>query len=1087
MIHILRGPAGCGKTTCLYGILLKEAKENKDRNYILSVPEQFTLSAMKKIMELSDEKGMLNIDVLSFNRLSHRIFRGSGMEKSELLDDTAKNLIIRQIASEKKDDLKVFGANLNKQGYVSSVKSVISEFMQYGYGLFDIDDMIKKAAATQPYLALKLADIRIIYEEFIKRLGNDYITVEELLVRAAKEAPGAKFLKGAVSCFDGFTGFTPVQYELIKSLYDITGDMYVTVTDDGKGSGIFELGRSTIDKLEKIAGDDIEIIDVNDMEIVRHRDDPVFAFLGKNLFGRKKDRIAGNESIGFIRTENTEEEVRFVLSSIRKMTLFEGYRYRDFAIIMGDNTVYADILKKEAQRRNIPVYVDMTKGIELNPFSRMLKAAVSCVTEDMSYAAVFNFLRTGMTDISFEEIDLAENYVRAYGIRGMKKYSSGFRKSYRGISQEMTEAAEKVRKTVYSLIKPLYEIKNRASITEYTKRLYELTISLSMEEKLKESSREFEKAMDMARKMEFDQVYEQVMGLFDRMAGLLGERITDIEEYSGILDAGLSEIRVGTLPPAGDCIHAGDLLRSRFDEIRVLFVMGLCEGNIPSAPVKGGIISDMDRQLLKDNEFELAPTAIEKTDTEKFYYYMNILKPTDKLFLSYAATGPDGSQKNPSFFMKETLKLFKDQTIESYDSCKEERIYDRVDVLTRLAGQVGDNKESYELYNAVKDSPEAEKILDAGFHKSVDRLSAEAGRVLFEGALLESATELERYAACAYAHYLKYGLRLRERFDFEFEASDRGIMLHEILRRYSEGLKEKKLTFVNVSDDVSAAVLEQAVDESEKENEKLGQLFDSSSRNAYMRQRIGRIAERTVETLRFQARAGKFVPSDFEKKFSCEGIRGIIDRIDKYEDGQDIYIDIIDYKSGNKTFDKDRIYYGLDLQLVIYMSAAMDIEVRLKGRDQSLVHPAGLFYYHIDDPLIDEDDIKDEDEIADRIHEELRLRGLVNSEKKVCDFFDKDLAGSSSSKVIPVRIKNDGGFMGSSSVATEGQIREMIAHTSKLVSDFREEIRAGHIEKEPFVLGSENACTYCDYTDICNRGKRRKLKKDPGHFSSQNV
>lgn len=1078
MITILRGPAGAGKTTRLYGILLEKAKENRKRDLILGVPEQFTLSAMRTIMEMSDEKGILNIDVLSFARLSHRIFESTGSDRAGILDDTAKNLLIRLIASEKKDSLRVFGNNMNKQGYVSCVKSAISEFMQYGYGLFDIDEMIGRISPKESALAAKLSDVRVIYEEFKNRLGKEYMTREEILVRAAKEAAKAPFLREAEVFLDGFTGFTPVQYELIKSLYEITGRLYVTVTDDGSGDPLFELGRSTIDHLESISKGDCTIEDVNGGEIVRHTDSPVFTFLGKNIFRRTGRTFEDKGAVSFCVAKSIGEEAKYVMMHIRDLVVNKNLRYRDIAVIMGNAGEYADILKNEALRCDVPLYIDVTRGIEYNPFPRMLKAALGCIREDMSYDSVFSFLKTGMTGLQKKDVDLAENYIMAFRIRGMGRYQKKFTAVYEGITQETLEAAERVRVRLCELLEPVYEIRRSATAKDYTSRLYDLTVRLSSADYLDERAAGFEEQGDLVRKMEFEQIYGKIIELFDRIVSIIGDTRMDIEEYAGILEAGLSEIKVGTLPLSNDCVSAGDLERSRFGDIKALFIMGLSENNIPSQPAKGGILSDQDRQLLKDNGYELAPTAAERSGTEKFYYYMNVLKPAEQLYLSFSALSGDGSAQKPSYFLKETQRLFPGSRLKEYDSLDDDEIFSVSDALIRFSMLIGNSEKAYPLYRALMDEPECRQIVDSHFAAPCDRLSQEAADALFGGAGFESASQLERYAACAYAHYLQYGLRLRERFDFEFDARDIGTLLHDILRKYCDRLEEKKLTFVSVDNAESDRILEDILEAAG--NEKIASLYESSSRNAYMKKRIDRIAKRTVETLRFQSRQGSFVPSAFEKKFTYDGLKGFIDRIDRYEDGQDVYIDIIDYKSGNKKFDPDRVWYGLDLQLVIYMSAAMEMEVKLSGRDETLIHPAGLFYYHIDDPVVDEKPGTADEEVALRIYRELKLSGIVNSDDRVIDAFDRDIRTDGSSAVIPVRINRDGTIRAQSGTASEEDIREVIRHTGELVSKFRKSIRDGYISREPYELGGKTPCEYCSFLSLCDQGKKRRLKKGNG-------
>ena len=1069
MVKILKGPAGAGKSTCLYRTVLRLAEENKDKNHILCVPEQFTLSAMKLIMEMSQVRGMLNIDVLSFNRLSYRIFQDAGSGKYELLDDTAKNLIIRHIASERREDLKVFGSNLRKQGYVSAVKSAISELMQYGCSLSDLDRMIGASEDSGSFLSLKLRDIKIIYEEFLKRLGTDYTTVEELYNAAAKKADSARFLKGAVVYFDGFTGFTPVQYNLIKSLYNVCSDLYVTVTDDGSGCFLFNTGIKTIEKLSIISKGNIVEEDTPD-RIVRHKDDPVFTFLGENVFRRNTDRIENRDHIRFIRAGDIESEIKSVLYHIKKLTLTENYRYRDIAIILTDIAEYADTLKKEAKRNGIPVYVDETKGIEFNPFARFIRAALRCVIEDMSYESVFNLLRTQMTGLDACDIDMAENYVLALKIKGMNRYEKPFGQIYKGVDENELNAANKVRQSVLTMVGPLWEIRKSASVKEFTTRLYELCRDIGVKEKLDIFASEFAQENDTVRQMEFKQVYQLIMQLYDRMVSLLGDEVMDIEEYAQIVDAGLSEIKIGTIPSSSDCIMAGDLTRSRFNEIKALFIIGMDEGNIPGNNDRGGIITDADRRFLKEMDFELAPTTYENALVSAFYFYMNILKPSDRLFLSYSETSRDGGIKRPSYFLKEVKRCLTEPSEERAEDNLQD-IYTRSDALDRLSETVGENG-SHELYEALKDDACAKVILDGHFKEDVSMLLKAAADAVFGKRSQESATELERYAACAYAHYLQYGLGLRERLEFEFDASDIGTLLHETLKNYSYLLKRENTSFPEVGDELSRDLLREALEMSG--SEKLERLYERSGRNAYMKQRMERIAKRTVDTLRFQSGEGRFSPSAFEKSFSAHGLKGFIDRIDRYEEGQDVYLEVIDYKSGSKNYDSDRVMWGLDLQLVIYMSAAMEMEIKASEGKKN-VHPAGFFYYHIDDPVVDGEGTLTEDDILSKIRSELKLRGIVNGDGSIPEYFDKKIGLTGKSDVIKVSVKTDGTYDSRSRVVSEEDMLGIIDHTLECVERFKKEIKEGHAEKNPYELNGSRACDYCSYRSICDGGIPRKL------------
>lgn len=1043
MLEIIAGPAGSGKSRMLYERVLARAMEHPKKNIIVCTPEQYSLTVMRRIASMSREKGILNIDVLSFNRLAHRIFEGAGGDASEVLDDTGKNLILRRIASEKEQELLLLSANLKKMGYINSVKSVISEFMQYGIAPEDQERMILNAKEENPYLALKLEDLRLIFGEFERRLGEEYITREELLSKAAKAAHGAKFLQDAEICFDGFTGFTPVQYYLMEVLYRITGQVAVTVTDDGSGRRFFEIARKEEERLRKIGGADTKL---------------TFLPSGKEV----------KREAGIYRCHDAVMETEHAIEQIEELVR-QGYRYRDIGIILGDPG-YGELLSDAAKKRGIPVFSDRTQGIAMNPLSELIRVLLQAVRDDFPYESMVHLMKTGLTGIDREKADEAENYIRALKIRGRSRYQRQWKRKYKGIEPETAEAAEEVRKEIYALLSPLLKLGEKAGAARITKALYEVLLKAGAEEGIHAMAEGLEAEGLRSEAMQYAQIYARVMQLFDQIADLLGEEEMSIGEYAELMDAGLSEIRLGTLPPGTDCIIAGDLLRSRFSGIRALFILGMNEGFVPQAPERGGLISDRDRDFLREAGFELAPTAAEQADTEQYYLYMNLFKPTDKLMVSYADLGPDMSERKPSYFLgfvRQEVPEAKTYHVQELDC------FDRVRAMERLSEVMGTySREAALLYRFfLEEGGDPERLLSASQGEPwVRQLGRLAAKLVYGGRKLESATELERYAACAYQHFLRYGLRLRERADFEFAMRDFGNVLHGILQDYAEGLRSIGRSFRDPYDEKSEEILSAVLENAGDERQAL--MFAESSRNAYMKKRMERVARRTIDTIQSQVLSGSFEPEAFEKYFEHEGLKGYIDRVDCSADGEEAWVSIIDYKSGNKPFDLDRIYYGLDLQLILYLSAAL---AQMEGKyGKGKVHPAGVFYYHVDDPLV-EDEGEDDEELKHKIERQLRLRGMVNSDPEAIRRLDGNVSEKGKSDVIPVGFKSDGGFDAYSKVASEEELKEMMSHAIKRARQLAEGILSGNVSREPFELDGSTACDYCGYREICDGGKKRHL------------
>lgn len=1097
MLHVIEGPAGSGKTTKAYELLLEGAKEHKERNYILVIPEQTSISAQKDIVEMSPDKGLLNIDILSFNRLAHRIFESAGGAACDLIDDSGKNLIIRRIADDIIDQLSVIGGDLKKSGYVAEIRSVISEFMQYGIGCDDLPEIARKAEKNSPYLARKLKDVEIIYRRFTEYMGSDFMTREELLVKAASMAGKASFLAGATLIFDSFTGFTPVQYTFMEALATKCRDIYVTITKEREVRGeLFALGESTKERLEAIAehmGGLHEIILEEDR---RHKKTSDIASLGARIFELKSEEgPAGDGSVAFYQTAEPYTEVREALQQIASLVRKKGYHYRECGILMGDTALYADIVRSEAAGLRIPVYVDQTRHIALNPFTELIRTVFLILNEDFSYSSVFHLLRSCLLDIPIDDIDLAENYCLAAGVRGIRAWEKPFELIFRGITDDMLQAAERVRVKVMDTLEPVLTLKGETDgkellrISDLIKAVRKICSSLDVEKKLDDYREFFEKNTDPERAMEYSQIYDILNGQFDNMDSLIGDQKVSIKEFSGLYEDALSEIRVGVIPPMSDVVMAGDLTRSRFSHIKALFFIGMTEGVIPSAGNKGGLISDSDRRLLNEAGVEIAPTAAENAEKEKFYFYLNLMKPSEQVSFSYPALSLDGASNRESYFMKEARRTLKIK--EAAKAGNKREIYSRDSLLAAFAESVELSPDKaaacLKAMAGLENTSGMESIIDPLLKQSETEeiLEKEAGDILFAKSIIESPTELERFASCPYSHFLGYGLNLSERRVYGFELRDMGTLLHRVLELYSRKLAIEKSGFSAVSDELSDAILDSALKDVLLDESYLrtASLIAAGARYAHAFERLKKYARRSIDTLRFQAKKGSFNNVYFEKKFESAHLKGTIDRSDEAVTDSGIFIDVIDYKTGNKTFDPDRIYHGLDIQLPIYMNAAL--EMRRKVIKDREVKPAGLFYYHVDDPLIEGTRASEQSEIDAEIRKKLKLRGVVNEDMEALKAFDRDIEDSGRSIVIPAGFKKDGTPLSNAALYSGEALLGMVDHTVSLTEDLRNKIVSGEVSRSPYSLDGRCGCDYCAYKEICDGGKKRRLEKHvfPGDWT----
>lgn len=1104
------GPSGSGKSHRIYEEIMQRAAEEPGRNFLIIVPDQFTMQTQKDLVMRSDRDGILNIDVLSFGRLSHRILEEVGTKEMPVLDDTGKSLVLQKVAADLKEQLPAMGSLLHKQGYIHEVKSAISEFMQYGISTQDMDKLIT-SAQKRGALAMKLKDLKTLYRGFQNYIRDHFITTEETLDVLRRSLSKSKILKGSVVVFDGFTGFTPIQNRLIQELMRVCAETIVTVTigvgeDPYKMDGeqkLFHLSKKTMADLEKLAAE-AEVERGEDLFVKggpnRFAKAPALHYLEQNLFRYQYEPYAGEQQeIHMFEALSPREEVHQTALYIRHLIREQGMTYRDIAVVIGDLEGYASYVETEFGQLEIPCFLDRTRGIVLNPMIEYIKSALQLYIKDFSYDTVFHFLRSGMADISREEIDELENYVIRTGARGYRTYSRLFTRRTEELQGNVEGSEQAEEKTMERLNRIRQQFMDAVEILhmgsqekagDYVSHLYDFLEQNQVQQKLLNYQQQFEKEGDLSRAREYAQIYRLVMDLLDQVYELLGEEEISRQEFADILEAGFGEITVGTIPQNVDRIVVGDMERTRLKQVKVLFFLGVNDGNIPKNASKGGIISDMDREFLIESGTEMAPSPRQQMYIQRLYLYLNMTKPSEQLYLSYAKVNSEGKGIRPSYLIDTVRKLFPAMSVEyPQNRSRLEQIEGRQEGARYLAEELREYVEGtlpeeerqdfYLMYRAYEaDAAGRDLLTRAAFRRYRESgLSRIVARALYGQQLENSVSRLETYAACACRHFLQYGLSLQEREEFGFEASDMGTVYHAVLENFAGKLAESNLTWWDFTEDFAAKAVKESV---EAYAATYGEtVLYSSARNEYAITRMSRILTRTVLTLQKHLKQGSFQPDDYELSFRFAEdldsihvdlsedekmhLQGRIDRIDVSEDAEHVYVKVIDYKSGNRKFDLAALYYGLQLQLVVYMNAAMEMESR-KHPDKEIV-PAALLYYHIDDPTIETPVELTDEQINEQILAKLRMNGVVNSDPGVVERLDRYMQDKS--VVIPVEKKKDGSFSARSGVLSREEMQLISSYVDAKIRSIGREILDGKIAANPYEKGNEEACTYCAYKKVC--------------------
>lgn len=1074
------GPSGSGKSHHLYRYVIEKSMIYPNQNYIVLVPEQFTMQTQKDLVTMHDRGGIMNIDVLSFARLAYRVFEETGAGALPVLDDEGKNLILRKIAGDCEKDLKVLRGNMKKLGYVSEVKSVISEFTQYDIGSDEIE-RVMEMAGEQSRLYYKLQDIKLLYEGFHDYLREKYITKEELLDVLSRVVSQSELLKNSTVVLDGFTGFTPVQNRLLAELMKQCREVVVTVTMDEQENPyvyqhpyqLFALSKQMVTSLIDIAKRErIEIeepVELYENVPYRFKDNEELAFLEKNLF-RYGHRTYNSEAdnlhaLCLHEARNPREEAFAAAGRVRYFMREEGFRCRDIGVIVSDMEVYGDFLKQAFEQYEIPVFMDHKRSILLNSFVEYLRSLLYMAEQNFTCESVLRFLRTNLAGFTYDEIDELENYMSGLGIKGYKRWQEKWIRRLKDMEEEELERLNHYRVLLVEKVDSFVFVlkQKKKTVKDITLAVYEFMVQEELQIKLARQEEKFKACGELALAKEYAQVYRIVVELFDKFVELLGDEEVSLNEYCKLLDAGLEEARVGVIPPGADQVVVGDMERTRLKDIKALVFVGANDVHLPGALLRTGLLSERDREKFAKEKLALSAGGKEKAYVQKFYLYMNLTKPSEKLDIYYSKVSSDGKSIRPSYLIQELERMYP-QVVTEDEEAKEltkQELTENMGLSYLIrAFQNQDMDDLWcELYSWYKSKQQwqekVEQFLNAGYYKKPsDSLTKAVAEKLYGADFEKSITRMERFCICAFAHFLTYGLGLKERQEYDFQALDLGNICHRALERFGKKVARNGGDWTSLSEETQNQYIEESVEESIADYG--NSVLYSSARNEYMIVRIKRMLSRTVWALTKQLAAGDFKPDAYELRFE----NGKIDRIDTCEDGNQIYVKVLDYKTGNKAFDVSALYYGLQLQLMVYMDAAVKTQER-KHSDKEVV-PAGVFYYRINDPLVDK---QDTEKVEEAILKELKPDGIIHLKDEVLNHLDHCMAGESA--VIPVKYNRDGSLSKTSKAVCSEAFEVMMKYAVRKVEETRKNILDGQVEAKPYRRGQECGCDYCSYRHVC--------------------
>ncbi|MCD8036257.1 MAG: helicase-exonuclease AddAB subunit AddB [Clostridiales bacterium] len=1101
-LRFILGRSNSGKSSfCLNEI---KEKQKLDKRLIYIVPEQYSLQAERELVDVTG--GIINAVVLSFRRLADNIFSEKGGIAGKTLGDTGKLMILRRILMINSDKLCYFGAVCKRQGFIERLSDEIREFAEGGFTAEDVKE-ISERFPKDSAMAMKLADLALIYSEYRSFLKNNYVSEDDMLTAAAEKMNESQYINGAEVWLDGFYGFTNQEFDIIKVLLSRCERVSVVLNMDVKTSYAKDIAMEnsffepweTMQRLKKLCAENGCTVEKSVFFPESHYKSEGVARLEKEYFSWNINKSADSTGIKIFEAETTEDEVNMCAAEIIHLVRDRGLRYRDIAVTARSLSDYEEHIKLIFSHYGIPLFMNNKRNVMGHSCTELISAIVEMVADNISYESIFRCLKTELTGITRDERDILENYVLKYGIKGDTWKSGLWQWGFE--NDPNADREDEINRIKDKAIEPFLEFykKYRSgnhAVRDITIDLYEILEKLDIAQQLADRAEKAEAEGNLDKAQEQIQCFEMIGELFENMVSLLGDDKVTIREYGEILDAGLSGLKMGIIPAGIDTVIIGDIERSRIPSIRALFVVGVNEGVLPSVETdSGGIFTEREKEALEENGADFIHSGTRASFEEQYLIYMGITKPKEYLYLCRNKADDTSRETRPSSVIVRLKNIFSNIKHESGNFMSLKSIDRPIPVLHRLgSGLLGGSLIWNETLNWLINSDEYRDravMIQRGSEQrnTNERLSQENLDRLYGDKMRTSISRLETFANCPFRYFASYSLGAKPRSVFELRTPDIGSLFHSVLQKFTETMKDRNLTWQTITEDEILKITADAVDAIAPDA--ASRVLLSSAAYMYLIKRIKRIAGRTVSVLRKQMTQGKFETLGSEINFGLGGelpaieitlpdgrkmlLRGKIDRVDVYRKDGNGYIKIIDYKSGTKDFSLSDIYYGLQLQLLLYMDAFLKTG---KGLVKDEPKVGGAFYFRVMDPVIKSSELKDGSPEA-AMFRKFQMSGLACNEKDVLEALDESMESEGKSSIVDVKLKKDGGI-GGSTVSAE-HYGKLMSYAVNKAAEIGGEIIDGNVSRSPAKNSNSLSCDYCDYKAVCgfderNGDKQRWLK-----------
>ena len=1105
MINFIYGRSASKKSRFLTNMIAQSTK-NGTRSFLI-VPEQFAVGSERANLALLPASAQLHLEILNFSRLYNAVCRKYGGLEYNYITKPLRHVMMWQNLSELAPLLEVYGKYADGDASLCDMMlSAVDELKGGCITPAQLENAAKKLEQDSS-LAKKLRDIALITSAFENSVSRAFTDAADDISKLDSMLAEHNFFEGADVYIDAFTSFTAAEYRVIDKIFSQAANVSITLQlDFPHQSTVYS--ASILDsekKLKKSAerhGEYREIV----LEDTKDEQNENIRILSDNIFTQTEK---------LIKSENGDKNGIYAYScadpyaeaqaaaSITLSLLRDGYRLRDIVVIMRNAESYRGIIEPAFERSGIPFYFSEKTDLSTTPIVKFILSALRIKIYNWRTTDVISHLKCGLYDIDTSELDLFEQYVTTWQIRGDKFTAGAFAMNPDGYTDVFTdrgirilEKANAVREKLLSYLLPFFEeLEADGSIQQKCRAIYRFLVASSVQKRLLALSAREKETGKVREAIDHEKTFEICCDALGALAEAMSDDGFDDEittsELCELLAFYFSKTDMGTIPTSADQVIIGSASMLRADSPKCAVILGMCDGVFP-APVKdGGILSFYEKNILLGLDVKFSSTDKSAASDELMYLHRAVSMPRERLYLLTYSSSADGRKATPSLPFERARKML----TEAGD--KETRVltYDGRDMLSltpslRVALQYLPALKATAVGEVINECATKDEKLSSLINKSAPpvsdnecTLSKETTDVLYGTHLNLTQSRIDKFVNCNFNYYCSYILKLREEQISRFKANDIGTFIHHIL----EKLLSNIVTDSGISPSITVERIKQMTHDIVKDY--ISRIspagVPTSARLGHLYKRLYNLSLLLICNIIEEFRHSAFRPKYFELNTNGKGnnpsccefelkngtrviFSGIIDRVDvlKLDDGK-VYIRVVDYKTGTKQFALDDIKHGLNIQMLLYLFTLLNNNNQAFYNDLGSSSPqaAGVVYLSSNIPQLDTEDYEDAESIFEKAQKELTRSGLLIDDVDILKAMNDEL---SPYYLGGVKLKKDGSLSGNALTSAE-KFDELKEEIDKTLTAISEKIISGSANAEPLAYGKNNPCEFCAMKPICRR------------------